>query len=54
MFSMTCAHTGRFVIKAGVSRTSEHAYNTAKFTPKGVEWIAGEWAKHQVRQPELI
>jgi phage antirepressor YoqD-like protein len=47
-------HTGRFVIKAGVSRTSDHAYNAAKFTPKGVEWIAGEWAKHQVRQPELI
>lgn len=46
-------HTGRFVIKAGVSRTSEHAYNTAKFTPKGVEWIAGEWAKHQVRHPEF-
>lgn len=41
-------HTGRFVIKAGVSRTSEHAYNAAKFTPKGVEWVAGEWAKHQL------
>lgn len=45
-------HTGRFVIKAGVSRTSEHAYNAAKFTPKGVEWIAGEWAKHLVRSTE--
>jgi prophage antirepressor-like protein len=47
-------HTGRFVIKAGVSRTSDHAYNTAKFTPKGISWVAGEWAKHQVRQTELV
>jgi phage antirepressor YoqD-like protein len=39
---------GRFVVKTGVAANSEHAFNTTKFTPKGVNWIAGEWAKHQV------
>lgn len=39
---------GRFVVKTGVAANSEHAFNTTKFTPKGVQWIAGEWAKHQV------
>ncbi|WP_333907482.1 phage antirepressor KilAC domain-containing protein [Delftia acidovorans] len=39
---------GRFVVKTGVATNSEHAFNTTKFTPKGVNWIAGEWAKHQV------
>lgn len=37
---------GRFEVKAGTK--GEHAFNQAKFTPKGVGWIAGEWAKHQV------
>lgn len=31
---------GRFTVKAGASDTG-HAYNTAKFTPKGVAWLAG-------------
>lgn len=45
----------RFAVKAGVSRVSEHAYNDARFTPKGVEWIAGLWAVHNLRdQPALI
>lgn len=38
---------GRFAIKTGVS-TTEHAYAQAKFTPKGVNWVAAEWAKHRV------
>lgn len=38
---------GRFEVKAGVA-DNEHAYTTTKFTAKGVEWIAGEWAKHKV------
>lgn len=29
---------GRFEVKAGTK--NNHAYNTAKFTPKGVQWIA--------------
>lgn len=40
--------TGRFVVKAGTAEhggDSSHAYNQAKFTPKGVTWIAGEWGK---------
>ena len=38
---------GRFCVKAGTAETG-HAFNSARFTPKGVTWIAGEWAKHQV------
>lgn len=43
---------GRFETKAGVAEhgDSSHAYNQAMFTAKGVSWIAGEWAKHQVAQ----
>lgn len=38
----------RFYVKTGVS-DSGHAFNQALFTPKGIEWIAGELAKSQVR-----
>lgn len=43
---------GRFEVKAGTADHGDnsHAYNQAKFTPKGVTWIAGEWAKHQLAQ----
>lgn len=41
---------GRFCVKAGTAPGNGHAYNAARFTPKGVTWIAGEWAKHQVAQ----
>lgn len=41
---------GRFCVKAGTAQVSGHAYNAARFTPKGVTWIAAEWAKHQVAQ----
>lgn len=41
---------GRFEVRAGTSDATGHAFNTCKFTPKGVEWVAGEWAKHNVRQ----
>jgi len=37
--------TGRFEVKAGTSDVSGHAFNSARFTAKGVSWIAGEWAK---------
>lgn len=39
---------GRCVVKAGVSTVSDHAFNSPKFTAKGVNWIAGEWAKYQL------
>ena len=38
---------GRFRVKAGTAQNN-HAFNAARFTTKGVTWIAGEWAKHQV------
>ena len=40
---------GRFEIKAGVS-DSDHAYKQAKFTAKGVEWVAGLIAVYRVNQ----
>lgn len=41
---------GRFEVRTGVARASEHAYTSAKFTPKGVDWIAGEWARYQLAE----
>lgn len=41
---------GRFEVKAGTSETSGHAFNAAKFTAKGIEWVAGEWAKHKIKE----
>lgn len=37
---------GRFEVKAG--EKNGHAYNNCKFTTKGITWVAGEWAKHQI------
>jgi len=42
---------GRFEVKAGTS-DSGHAYNQSKFTPKGVNWIAGLWAQHNLKGGE--
>ena len=39
---------GRFECKTDTSATG-HNYVSTKFTPKGVTWVAGEWAKHQAR-----
>lgn len=41
---------GRFDVKTGVADhgDSSHAFTQAKFTPKGVEWLAGELAKAQI------
>jgi phage antirepressor YoqD-like protein len=41
---------GRFEVKAGTSEVSNHAFNQAKFTTKGVSWVAGEWAKYRLFQ----
>lgn len=40
---------GRFEVKAGVSRANGKAYQHAKFTTMGVEWISAEWDQHQVQ-----
>lgn len=39
---------GRFEVKAGTSDVSGHAFNAAMFTPKGIHWVAGEYAKYQM------
>lgn len=37
---------GRFVARAGVAK-NDHSYTECRFTAKGVEWVAGEIAKHK-------
>jgi phage antirepressor YoqD-like protein len=37
---------GRFHVSTGTSE-SEHAYSTAKFTPKGVKWVSELWDRHE-------
>ena len=43
---------GRFEVKAGMANHGDatHAYQQAKFTPKGVEWLAGELAKAEAKK----
>ena len=38
---------GRFEMRAGVADNG-HAYNNCLFTPKGIQWLAGEIAKDKV------
>lgn len=39
--------TERFEVKTGTSESNGHAYNRAKFTPKGVAWVAQQWIAYQ-------
>lgn len=39
---------GRFHVKTGQAGNG-HNFNTAKFTPKGIEWIAGKWAAYKLQ-----
>lgn len=39
---------GRFEVKTGTSEHNDHAFTQAKFTPKGVQWVAGLWAAHRI------
>lgn len=41
---------GRFVVKTG-SSDGGHAFTQTKATPKGVEFLAAQWAVHQLHQP---
>lgn len=43
---------GRFVVKTGTADASGHAFNSAKFTPRGVQWIAGEFAKYLLTEKQ--
>ncbi|MBZ2208501.1 phage antirepressor KilAC domain-containing protein [Massilia soli] len=45
--------TGRFAVKAGTA-DSGHAFNSTKFTAKGIRWVAGEFAKWQLLQREGV
>lgn len=39
---------GRFDVKTGKASTGR-VFNEAKFTPKGITWIAGLWAQHNLK-----
>lgn len=43
---------GRFVVKAGVAAQNDHAFNATRFTPKGVNWVAGEWGKYMAAKAQ--
>jgi phage antirepressor YoqD-like protein len=43
---------GRFEVKTGTSQVSQHAFRQARFTPKGIQWIAGLWADYQRKKQE--
>jgi len=43
---------GRFVVKAGANEESGHAFTQAKFTAKGIAWIAGQWMEWKLEQGE--
>lgn len=47
---------GRFEVKAGLAEHEEssHAFTQSKFTAKGVEWVAGEYAKSLVRDATRV
>lgn len=39
---------GRFQVKTGTSERNQHAFTQARFTPKGLQWVAGLWAAYQL------
>lgn len=41
---------GRFEVKTGTSERNNHAFAQTRFTPKGVQWIAGLWASHTMQE----
>lgn len=41
---------GRFEVRTGTGEQSNHTFNQAKFTPKGVAWITGLWSIEQTRR----
>jgi phage antirepressor YoqD-like protein len=41
---------GRFEVKTGTSERNQHAFTQARFTAKGVQWVAGLWAASQMEQ----
>jgi phage antirepressor YoqD-like protein len=41
---------GRFQVKTGTSGHNQHAFTQARFTPKGLQWVAGLWASYQMEE----
>ncbi|MGY3807147.1 phage antirepressor KilAC domain-containing protein [Aeromonas veronii] len=41
---------GRFEVKTGTAERNNYAFAKTVFTPKGVQWIAGEWGKYQAEK----
>lgn len=41
-------HAGRFKVRAGVAPHTEHAFNSMRFTAKGVQWVASEFARYEL------
>ncbi|QHJ79518.1 MAG: hypothetical protein [Caudoviricetes sp.] len=37
---------GRFSVKTGENKSNGHAFTQSKFTPKGIQWVAGLWASY--------
>ncbi|WP_058911909.1 phage antirepressor KilAC domain-containing protein [Entomohabitans teleogrylli] len=37
---------GRFEVRTGTTQASNYAFSQARFTAKGVKWIAGLWVEH--------
>lgn len=42
------SEAGRFEVKTGTSERNQHAFTQARFTPKGLQWVAGLWAEYQM------
>lgn len=42
-------NAGRFEVKTDTAENG-HAFNQTKFTPKGVNWIAGLWAQYKLAE----
>lgn len=40
----------RFELKTGTSEANGHAFAQARFTAKGVQWVAGLWAAYMLEQ----
>lgn len=53
-FTPYSTHTdaGRFEMKTGTNPNNLHAFRQARFTPKGIQWIAGLWADYQRKKQE--
>lgn len=41
---------GRFTVKTGENQHNGHAFTQVKFTPKGIQWIAGMLASNKVSE----